>query len=870
MVSSGKMTLFPDKADVPGDFSSPEKWLDAYSVESLQTLCRSRGISFRNNISKRALGRLLAAELFRSTFIRHHLDELDDPEYRWLALFRECGGVLSSSQVTERVAGGMSNAALGKLTTRGLVLPGPFDGFIPSGEFDVTEPTGPLWCPEPIRFLSDNQSTAGLIRAYDGKIADEKIADRRTLEYDLMVMADLFGSAPVRRLKSGFPGKRFLIRAATTLNLESEILDTKQMESSGYLLLLYELLSKLGLLRIRNDYITTSDRMEGFFRSSSAERSRALAEAWRETTWHNEFYLAPELNFERDFPDYEHGDGKTDDMPTPERLIMAREYLCTLAGELPVGRWVTLQSVMYAGYVRDDTFLIRPPQSYFYAHAPLYQGIWATDRSAARGQWSNGLERAGNWPLVEGAFIRKVFTNSLHRLGLVDTAQSETGETLVRLNETGAWLLGGADQPHLELPSGKALVVQPNFEIIVFPEGQDVGLLWPLMQASETVSRDVTLTLRITSDSIHRASQRDISAEYLLGLLREHARVPVPNNISQAMSDWDQRYQQVTLTTQANLVEASSAAEFDRFLAEVNRDQTVVRRLSETIGLVVGPASRLPSMTSLDYGKLLPASIQVEDNLEVAIDPVRENWMLQPALSSIAEQTGNYTYRVTQESVDDAIAHGMNYEDALRSLRDSSTSELPTRAMFKLKGLFGQLGMSAVSEATIISVEQESVLAQMLEIEDFRKLLLRRLGSNTALVRSDKLDELNDLLAEFGISDNPAILETDALPPTRLRQPDGDRVEPEPSGRRRLQTYSSRKSREIFEEAIRQNRRVRLFYRPQAGGRTQERTVDPISVERRHGVAYLTAFCHLRGETQVFRIPSIDRVELLDSPASSK
>jgi len=110
----------------------------------------------------------------------------------------------------------------------------------------------------------------------------------------------------------------------------------------------------------------------------------------------------------------------------------------------------------------------------------------------------------------------------------------------------------------------------------------------------------------------------------------------------------------------------------------------------------------------------------------------------------------------------------------------------------------------------------------------------------------------------------------EALPPRRANGVhDGARAH-QPVERPRLETYSSRKSREVLEEAIRQNRRARIFYRPQADSRIQERTVDPISVERRHGIAFLTAYCHLRGEVQVFRVPSIERIELLDAPPSAR
>lgn len=870
MTSSNHIVLFPTEEGITDRYRTPERWLAAYSHESLQTLCRSRGIPFRDNISKKALIRLLAAELFRSTLIRNHLAALNEPERVWITRFQQHGGALSADQVAELQADEQSAISLRKLTTRGLVLPGPFDGSIPQGRFDVTDPHGPLWCPEPVRLLAIERSPTSLIRPFRGSAYNVKIGDRRHLEHDLMAMADQLGQAPVRRLKSGFPGKRFLARVAERL---SEPIDTSRidrMETAGYLLFVYEIMSQLGMLRTRNDRISTSQQVEAFFRNTPVVRVHALLDAWRDATWYNELYQIPELVLEHDSPDYEHSDGKTNDLPTPDGLISAREYLLDLAASMPVDTWVSLQSVMYAVYVHEDCFLIKPPRNHFYAHAPLYHGIWVTNENDVRGVWSNGLERAGNWSIVECGFIRTVFTESLHLLGLIDVAESDDGETLVRLNAVGAWLLAGAEEPELALPRGKALVVQPNFDIIVFPEGRDVSLLWPLMQSAEVISRDVALTLRITADSIFRAAQRGITAASILELLQTHARAPVPDNVAQAMSDWDQRYQQATISVSVDLVEASSAEEFDRFIEEANAEQTLVRRLSDTIGIVTGPYAKLPPMTVLNYHKTLPPSIHVDDDLEVNIEPARENWLLRPRLTTIAERTGSNRYRITRESVDRAGASNDLHREILELLHTSALEEIPARAVFKLQCLFDTVGPASLGDVTVMQVAQEHVLTRMLEIDDFRELFLQRLGPTTVIVRTDRVDELNDLLDDFGIPESDAAFTKEALPPRRERGSGQSTKTHQVAERPRLETYSSRKSRELLEEAIRQNRRARIFYRSRTESRMQERTVDPISVERRHGIAFLTAYCHLRGEVHVFRISSIDRIELLDAPPSAR
>jgi len=802
--------------------------------------------------------------LFRATRIRSHIEELGHTERRWIELFDEHDGVIAADELLQLQRDEDRAISLRRLTTRALVMPGPFDGYVPDDEFDVTDPVGPLWCPQSIRLLVGNHSVAPLLQpCADDDIVHPRLADRRVIEHDLMTMAGQLSQAPVRRLKSGFPGKRFLSRVAAQLRDPRDMSGIRRMECAGYALLLYELLDFVGVLRTRHDRVTTSSRVDDLFCSDAGERMRTLLDAWQNATWYNELYQISDLALERDFPDYEHGDGKIDDLPTRDRLRSAREILLRLAGSLPPGEWVSLGSVVYAVYIQDDVFLMRQPQNYHYSHAPLYHGVWPADESSARGAWSSGLERAGNWATVEGAFVREIFANSLRYLGVLDVAETTGGDEVVRLTELGAWLLADGPRPDLEVPPGGALVVQPNFDVIVFPEGQDVGLLWPLMQATETISRDVTLTLRLTADSIYRATQRGLPGESVVEMLRSYARTPIPDNVQQAMSDWDQRYQQVSITTFADAVEADSVAEFDEFLSDVNSGQNVVRRISPTIGIVTGAISKLPPMTVLDYTKPLPAAISVGDELDVRVDPARENWTLRPTLEEIAEHVGDDRYLITPESAAEALTGDQTYDGAVGFLRAASPVDLSLRALFRLQGLFGHTGAVSVGDVTIVQVSRESVLNRMLGIDEFRDVLLQRIGPTTALVSSGRVDDLYALLDQYGIADDPTGLAVAALPPHNVSEHRrADSAAPESNGRR-LQTYSSRKTRELLEEAIRQKRRVRIYYKPHTGGRMQERTVDPLGVERRHGVAYLTAYCHLRGEVQVFRIPSIDRVEVL-------
>jgi predicted DNA-binding transcriptional regulator YafY len=144
-------------------------------------------------------------------------------------------------------------------------------------------------------------------------------------------------------------------------------------------------------------------------------------------------------------------------------------------------------------------------------------------------------------------------------------------------------------------------------------------------------------------------------------------------------------------------------------------------------------------------------------------------------------------------------------------------------------------------------------------------VILQRLGPTTALIDPDCVTMAHEMLESFGIRNDLSFLHQKSLPEKKSENDRHPRVRENPS-RTSSSTrlgQSTRRTREIVEDAIRKNQRVRLKYRAQTGGKMQERTVDPLDIERRHGVAYLTAYCHLRGEVQVFRIPSIVEIEVL-------
>ena len=80
-------------------------------------------------------------------------------------------------------------------------------------------------------------------------------------------------------------------------------------------------------------------------------------------------------------------------------------------------------------------------------------------------------------------------------------------------------------------PAGPLLLVNPDFEVVLFPDEGHVALLHRLAAFCERGKREVTLHLRITQESVQRAVLRGLGAEDILATLRAHIRAPLSQNI---------------------------------------------------------------------------------------------------------------------------------------------------------------------------------------------------------------------------------------------------------------------------------------------------------------------------------------------------
>ncbi|MCB9887230.1 MAG: helicase-associated domain-containing protein [Planctomycetes bacterium] len=125
----------------------------------------------------------------------------------------------------------------------------------------------------------------------------------------------------------------------------------------------------------------------------------------------------------------------------------------------------------------------------------------------------------------------------LFPLGLVDIGLHGGRVTALRLSRLGAELLD-AD------PAGKvggtrsSVIVQPDFEVLVFP-GDDVhDVVHQIDRFAHRTKSDHVHQFRIDEDSVRAGVADGLSAAQIVQELTDRARVPIPQNVLYSLEEW--------------------------------------------------------------------------------------------------------------------------------------------------------------------------------------------------------------------------------------------------------------------------------------------------------------------------------------------
>jgi hypothetical protein len=125
----------------------------------------------------------------------------------------------------------------------------------------------------------------------------------------------------------------------------------------------------------------------------------------------------------------------------------------------------------------------------------------------------------------------------LYLLGIIDMAYDSTGRAVaIRLTRVGAELLDMI--PGREIEGSGHIVVNPDFEVVLFPDQRSHDLIYQLDRFCDREFTDSLYHYRISPTSLHRGLSEGVTLKELLELLTERSRTPLPQNVRYSLESW--------------------------------------------------------------------------------------------------------------------------------------------------------------------------------------------------------------------------------------------------------------------------------------------------------------------------------------------
>jgi hypothetical protein len=202
--------------------------------------------------------------------------------------------------------------------------------------------------------------------------------------------------------------------------------------------------------------------------------------------------------------------------------VRMRRILMRLLKRVEPGVWYDL---MYVPFLARNTYLCS------------LDDLAVDDYFASRfqsGQYTpmDDIQRLA-WNLV--SWVRQ----RLYLLGIVDLGYDKSGRPVaMRLTKTGARCLGVVDGTPECAPLVGNLVVTPDFEVVLFPTGDDGPLIHDLDRFCTREKLESLMHFRISERSIQRALSEGMFLRRIVHTLEQHSRTPVPQNVLYSIRDW--------------------------------------------------------------------------------------------------------------------------------------------------------------------------------------------------------------------------------------------------------------------------------------------------------------------------------------------
>jgi Helicase conserved C-terminal domain len=167
-------------------------------------------------------------------------------------------------------------------------------------------------------------------------------------------------------------------------------------------------------------------------------------------------------------------------------------------------------------------------------------------------------------------------------LGLIDIGFRGEAITSLRVTPLGKRALGGTPQPETSAANERPLIVNPDFEILLFlHEGDTYDLITRIDRFADRVSSDSVYRYRVTEASIEKAVAEGLDIAEILRVLSENARGAIPQNVVYSIKEWAGKVRFVA-ARKVTVLRGRNREIMDRVLKGLSQQRIVCERLSPT------------------------------------------------------------------------------------------------------------------------------------------------------------------------------------------------------------------------------------------------------------------------------------------------
>jgi len=593
-----------------------------------------------------------------------------------------------------------------------------------------------------------------------GEILSSLENDNFNLERDILSFINYCNQNNVKCLLSGFPGKAFWQKINKLLTNPDNLEKVAHFEQTAYQLFIFEILLNVKILKRSKPNITLSDKKEDFFKMRRAQRTQKIFEAWLEMDYFNEFHLLKDIKFEPIYSGERRSYYNIDsDVPYGHKVVSARKFLVSIIKNIGDQGWISEKNFIEAIGDIDTEFLISHRDTHSYLEQDVYKNIYFPEQNVSQ---TDGIPREGNWKKVEGQYVEKV-VQVWKAMGIIDTAigrdEDDQDVNCFKINALGKYVLGLDKEPSQELlfqPTGKPLVVQPNFEVLVFLDQCDIYTIFQLSRFADYRSgADKVLTFKIFSDSVLRSFQNGFHSDYIENFLKDYSRQSLPENLIFTIKKWDEKFGSIIIHSDWSMLEFPGNT---TFISTEILEKYCQLQLSDNFWLTKN--NLLPDLLEdaqffkykiFDYSKQMAPWIIVTPELKLEIVEENEHLFAKKMLAEICQHDENGNYWITNNMVQNLTQKDRPHFWLQNYLEEISGGSLPLEVQFALDCYGGEVGKIKVCRYILFTVKDENILDIIQQISPFSTFTITRSNKRSALLPASQLSSFIQLLQHYSL-----------------------------------------------------------------------------------------------------------------------